>query len=130
MNMTKQEVMKWLATTSAAEREDIAARIGAVVTVEGRPLSRCNQALVAFQSGALTAMPTVVGGFRQWLRAGRCVEKGQHGLAIWYPRGGKKAAVEGEGADEEPGKGGSRSFGVGVVFDITQTVELKQEKVA
>ena len=128
--MTKQEVMKWLATTSAAEREDIAARIGAVVTVEGRPLSRCNQSLIAFQSGALSVAPTIVGGFRQWLRAGRCVAKGQHGLAIWYPRGGGKKTVEGEGTDEEPGKGGSRSFGVGVVFDISQTVELKQEKVA
>ena len=60
-------------------------------------------------------IPTVVGGFKQWLKAGRCVQKGEHGMMIWYPSSRKKEADD---TEEET------RFFVGTVFDIAQTAEL------
>ena len=56
---------------------------------------------------------TIVGGFRQWLREGRAVRKGEHGLGILIPRFEK-----GEGGD---GPGSLNGFLYGTVFDVSQT---------
>ncbi len=94
------------------ERSQFAEKIP-VVTIEGRPLSPFNQCMVAMQNHNAT----VVGGFRQWIKSGRAVMKGQHGYAIWVPIKGK--AVEGsEEADET-------RFILGTVFDVTQTQEIE-----
>src|SRR4029453_14698039 len=95
-------------------------RCGAVVTCEGRALSPFNTCLV------LNQLPTasMVGGFRQWKDKGRCVKKGEHGLAIWIPTGkGEKGEEnapppEGEGIDDAPKRAG---FIMGTVFDVIQT---------
>jgi len=66
----------------------------------------------------------MVGGFGQWLRAGRSVRKGESGLGIWVPIAKGKAGEEeaGEGAD-----GGRPRFLMGTVFDISQTDALPVE---
>ena len=74
-----------------------------ITTIEGRALSMFNNCLVASQC----PNATIVGGFRQWLAAGRCVRKGQHGLTIWVPLKSK---------DETETK-----FIAGAVFDVSQT---------
>jgi len=83
-----------------------------IVNVKGKALSLHNNCLLLLQANGTT--PTVVGGYRQWKVTGRQVQKGQHGLMIWYP---SRRKVEGE---EE-----KVNFYVGTVFDISQTKEAE-----
>ena len=89
-----------------------------IVNVTGHALSVFNNCLLIRQAAG--APLTIVGGFKQWLAAGRVVMAGQHGYAIWYPRGKRKAADD--TADDE--KRSAVSFGTATVFDISQTVAL------
>lgn len=90
---------------SAVQRAELASRLE-VVTIEGRALSLFNQCMIARQ---LTSA-TVVGGFRQWIAAGRTVRKGEHGAAIWIPTHDKRADFS------------ARSLTcLGTVFDVSQT---------
>jgi antirestriction protein ArdC len=59
---------------------------------------------------------THVAGFRSWLAMGRCVRKGEKGIAILVPH---RAKID----DEATGERVSivRGFGVGYVFDVSQT---------
>ena len=77
-----------------------------------RTLSVHNQCLIAMQY----ANATIVGGFKQWLKAKRCVMKGQHGAVIWIPMG-RKNKETGE-LEEHTG------FVLGSVFDVSQTAEV------
>jgi N-terminal domain of anti-restriction factor ArdC len=120
----RRERFRQLAAQVAAmtddERAALVAKVGAIVTVEGRALSVHNTCLV------LNQLPTasMVGGFRQWKDHGRSVRKGAVGLMIWVPTGkgerGEEDAPppEGEGIDDAPKRSG---FVAGYVFDVTQT---------
>jgi N-terminal domain of anti-restriction factor ArdC len=111
-----REVAGRVAKMTDEQRAALAARVS-VMTIEGRALSMHNQCLIALQ------MPTstIVGGFRQWIKAGRCVVKGQHGCVIWVPIGTKDK--EGE-ITERTG------FVLGTVFDVSQTADLAQREEA
>src|SRR5882724_8209193 len=89
-----------------------------VTTIEGRSLSVTNQCLIAMQIPSAT----IVGGFRQWLRAGRVVMKGQHGACIWVPCGYKQQATDGETDIVE-----RTGFILGTVFDVSQTQEKTEQ---
>jgi hypothetical protein len=65
------------------QRAAIVAKIGAVPTCDGRALSEFNSALLIAQCPHVS----MVGGFRQWLRNGRQVRKGEKGLGIWILTG-------------------------------------------
>lgn len=101
---------KQVGALSPAQRLEMASKAGLQVVGE-RSLSPFNQCLVIFQRPTAT----VVGGFKQWLAAGRCVRKGEHGLSIWVPIGPKN-----ENGDVE-----KIGFVGGTVFDIAQTNELE-----
>ena len=113
-----------LAALTPEQRQAIADHAGAVVTIEGRALSIHNTCLVAVQCPSAT----VVGGFRQWLSAGRCVRKGEHGLMIWAPT---TKRTDGDAPSEpEPspdgmvaleGTSASPAFIMVTVFDVAQT---------
>lgn len=90
---------------SEEERQAMAEKMPAVVTCEGHSLSANNTILLCFQIQS----PSVVGGFKQWQKAGRQVRKGEHALGIWIPK-------DKEGTDE-------KLFFFGSVFDISQTEE-------
>lgn len=109
-----KSIWRQVAQMTPEKRAVMAAKLG-YVTVEGRPLSICNQLLVALQlDGA-----SVLGGFRQWLAQGRAVRKGQHGASIWIPTGCRKtepAPGTDAGSEEE-----RQGFIMGTVFDISQT---------
>ena len=107
--------VKKVAEMPEAERAQLALQCGAVVTCEGRALSVTNTILCFLQRPGVS----VVGGFRQWIKAGRCVRKGEHGLTIWIPLGVKEneAGEIGDGA----------RFGTATVFDVGQTQELAAE---
>jgi len=125
-------LVKQVAAMSDAERAQIVSRVGAILTCEGRQLSPVNTTLLLMQ------MPnaSLVGGFRQWLKAGRAVKKGNHGAMIWVPiKKGRQAEPDPpEDADEEKPEteagGGTTRFVIGTVFDISQTEELTAEQAA
>jgi antirestriction protein ArdC len=117
-----RELVKRVAGMSPAQRLELCSRAAAVLTCEGRALSPVNTCLCVMQSPGVT----VVGGFRQWLRSGRCVRKGEHGLTIWIPLSARKTdGTSPELIGEQPGEG--VSFGTATVFDIAQTQELPAE---
>jgi hypothetical protein len=65
---------------------------------------------------------TIVGGFRQWLKQGRAVRKGEHGLMIWVPLLRKSGdSIAGESGESEPD---DVRFMPGTVFDISQTAAI------
>lgn len=126
----KRERFKAIAKTVSAMTEDqraaLVARVGAIVTCEGRPLSHYNSCLLVSQLPAAS----VVGGFWQWKRAGRRVMKGQSALSIWIPAKGKgdreakqigpqDAAINTVSGELQGAN--NRNFICGSVFDITQT---------
>ncbi len=124
---------KQVAAMPEAARLEACAKLG-IVTCEGSGLSIRNQILIALQlPGA-----TVVGGFRQWLKHGRAVQKGQHGAMIWVPCGGRSNDVPLDGtaggvacvADGAPEGDNDRRFLVGTVFDLSQTKEIEESEAA
>src|SRR5262245_6340611 len=112
-------LVKEIAEMSEERRASLAARMPQLVNCEGHVLSGHNALLVASQfPGA-----TIVGGFRQWLRHGRVVRKGQRGITIFFPR--KKQQANGEGpAPGETVEQVELRFSTGTVFDISQTEQL------
>lgn len=109
-----RELVRRVAGMAEGEREEFAAQLPGVATVEGRLLSQANTILCAMQRREGLSL---VGGFRQWKRAGRAVRKGERGLMIWIPKTQKENS---EGAEEVERQG----FFMGTVFDITQTEEV------
>jgi hypothetical protein len=118
-----REVAGMVARMNDADRAALAAK-SHIVTIEGRALSVHNACMVASQN----AGATVVGGFRQWIKAGRVVRKGEHGFAIWCPAG--KKSDSGASADETGTDSKARAqFILATVFDVSQTDELTDEGV-
>jgi len=109
-----RELARKVSKMTEDQRQAMIRSMPAIVTIEGRPLSGVNSILLSFQCPGAT----IVGGFRQWIKAGRCVKKGEHGACIWVPGGAKGSAP----ADGEAGE--SIRFLTGTVFDVTQTAEL------
>ena len=112
---------KTVAATPELERIQKFGKLG-IITVEGHELSLANMMLVAMQKPGAT----VVGGFRQWIKQGRAVRKGEHGAMIWCPTEKK---VE-KGTMNPAGEAGSveameTHFIIGTVFDIGQTDEIE-----
>lgn len=112
-----REIARKVGAMGPQEREALAARV-ALRTVEGHALSVHNSCLIWSQRPSAT----VVAGFRQWKRAGRVVQKGEKGLALWVPVGQRaddpnREPGEVSSADQQPG------FIMGTVFDVSQTAE-------
>jgi len=97
---------------SQEEREALSSI--SIPTIEGRFLSKHNVMMIVFQ---FSFSPTVVGGFRQWLKAGRAVRKGEHGAVILYPVGPK---------DQEGNLEDAERFYSATVFDISQTEPISE----
>lgn len=111
-------LVKTIAAMTETERIDLAARMPVIVTCEGRVLSGHNQILLALQYPSIS----IVGGFQQWRKQGRCVRKGEHGLMLGIPR------TRGESATDTPLENAAASpgFFMGTVFDIGQTDALDE----
>ena len=90
---------------------------GIIATVEGRALSIHNTMLLYLQSNGTS--PSVVGGYQQWLKAGRQVSKGQHGFMILIPTGNK---------DDDRDIIEEVRFLTATVFDISQTELINDTK--
>jgi hypothetical protein len=118
---------KTVAEMTDAERAALVDRCGTVVTIEGHPLSFFNTCLVLSQNPGAS----VVGGFAQWIKAGRAVRKGERGLGIWVPVAkGKGDEAPAAGSDQPADADGNDDTGrprfiMGTVFDIAQTDEVE-----
>lgn len=117
-----RELAGRISRMSADERAALAARLPAIATIEGRTLSVFNACLIASQN----PQATIVGGFRQWIKAGRAVRKGEHGLAIWIPTQRANNGDEHSGEDDSA----ETHFFLGTVFDVSQTQEVETELAA
>lgn len=105
-----------IAAMTDAQRAQMLARIGAVPTCEGRPLSAFNSCLLLKQKDDVS----LVDGFQQWRAVGRQVRKGERGLFIWFPKSNPNAEPTPDQADDKI------AFLLGYVFDITQMEETTQ----
>jgi len=89
----------------------------------GHQISDYNTAFLQFQNAEMNF--TVVAGFQQWQKFGRCVKKGAKGFFIFIPAM-KKVTVEGStgtSREEEFDR-----FLMARVFDVSQTFEMKERK--
>lgn len=112
---------KQVAAMPELERVQLANKLG-IVTCEGHELSLANTMLVALQN----SQASIVGGFRQWIKHGRAVQKGQHGMMIWCPiRQGESAEPNTSNVDTAETDSKSLKFIIGTVFDISQTQEIE-----
>lgn len=112
-----RELAARVAAMDEGERVAMVSRLapGGVCSIEGRAYSVRNALMLLFQREGVS----VVGGFRQWLAAGRAVRKGERGLGVWAPAGGGDA-------EDEAGEGDSRRrFVLVTVFDIGQTEAIE-----
>lgn len=112
-----KQIRSALALMSPDQRQALADRFG-IVTVEGHSLTPHNQCFLVAQSPINF---TVVGGFRQWKKAGRIVRKGSHGFLIIVPSKTKQEQGENPGpvTDDE-----DIFFFTATVFDISQTESI------
>ena len=116
-----REMWKQVAKMPELERVQLSNKLG-FVNVEGHAFSLANMMLLAVQAPA----GSVFGGFRQWIKQGRAVRKGEHGAMIWVPIGNKAAesTTSAAGINEEI-ESAERHFIIGTVFDISQTDEIQ-----
>ncbi len=111
---------KQIADMTDAQRAELAAKVVGLANIEGRSLSLYNSCFIASQCPTAT----IVGGFRQWLNAGRCVRKGETGLMIWVPIFKKSDNGQDAGTSDAKAKPDDTRFLIGTVFDVSQTDEL------
>jgi antirestriction protein ArdC len=112
-----------IAAMSDAERAEFAARCPVVLTIDGRPISGKNAMLAAMQCQTVT----IVGGFRQWLAAGRAVRQGEKGIYIFVPSSRKSEPGADAGAEGAADSGESIRFLMAAVFDVSQTDAVEIE---
>ena len=112
-----RDLSKKVSAMCPEERRAIVDRLGCVLTIERRPLSMHNTLMILMQNPDAS----IVGGFRQWKRAGRSVKKGEHGAAIWIPTGRTSEAAEHEDEAPDHDDEGRKRFVLGTVFDVAQT---------
>lgn len=119
-------LMKALTNLTEEQKAEFASR-ALITNVNGHELSRNNKILLYLQAGD-TFTPTVIGGYNQWLKAGKRVQKGQHGMMIWIPKLNKPEETQAEAGEdmdagmveEAPNTQIPRRFFTATVFDISQ----------
>lgn len=123
MNEKIKAFASQISTMTEQERADIAARMP-VLTIAGHVISARNTVLLSMQS---TEPHTIIGGFRQWIEAGRCVRKGEKAAYILRPviRKGKEGKEDESNADKDS-EDGARFFVSVPMFDVAQTEELRE----
>lgn len=117
-------LVKQAASLTEEQKANWLGKVGCILTADGKAISGlCNTFLLFTQLGT----PTIVGGFRQWLKHGRCVKKGQHGAMIWCPTGRKAEETTTSttpapaNGSEPTGEEDGTHFIIGTVFDVSQT---------
>jgi len=108
------KIRQVLTTLTPEQREQKLANLNRIVTVEGHVLSSYNTCAIYTQAGETVI--TIVGGYQQWKKAGRQVQKGEQGFFIFVPTNKKE--------DEENESDERTTYTTASVFDITQTKKI------
>ena len=116
-------IRKTLSEMTEKQRQAIADKFG-IVTVEGHSLTAHNQCFLVAQSELNFS---IVGGYKQWQKAGRSVRKGEHGFYIFVP---SKTKEESENSAEVSSDDETPFFFTAVVFDISQTEAIAKSEAA
>ena len=116
-------IRKTLSEMTEKQRQAIADKFG-IVTVEGHALTAHNQCFLVAQSELNFS---IVGGYKQWQKAGRSVRKGEHGFYIFVP---SKTKEESENSAEVSADDETPFFFTAVVFDISQTEAIAKTEAA
>lgn len=126
MKRSKEEIQAWrnklktiaakVKAMSPAEREVLVMQYG-TITATGHQLSGFNMIFLAMQAGRPLAQ---VGGFKQWLKAGRQVIKGEHAIGQLYVPCTPSKEAQAEGNEKT-------YFKTVPVFDVSQTEPLDPE---
>ncbi|RJQ57883.1 MAG: DUF1738 domain-containing protein [Stygiobacter sp.] len=116
-------IRKTLSEMTEKQRQAIADKFG-IVTVEGHSLTAHNQCFLVTQSELNFS---IVGGYKQWQKAGRSVRKGEHGFYIFVP---SKTKEESENSAEVSADDETPFFFTAVVFDISQTEAIAKSEAA
>jgi antirestriction protein ArdC len=118
-----RQLAKQIADMSDEQKAQWLARVP-ILTIDGRPISGKNQMLAAMQCQTAT----MLGGFQQWLAAGRAVRKGESALYIFAPSGSRKAEASAPGTDSGNAAAETATESVRFimvpVFDVSQTDQL------
>jgi hypothetical protein len=109
------EIRAKLQALTEDQKNALVSSIG-IVTIEGHILSPFNQLMLYYQF----EKTTIIGGYKQWINAGRQVRKGEKSMNIYTP------SIKGE---KEENADQPINFFVASVFDISQTdkTEVKME---
>ncbi len=110
-------LIKQVSALTPDQKEKIAADFP-IMTSEGHQISPFNACFLTIQTE--TAL-TIIAGFKQWNRAGRCVAKGETAAGYIY--------VPMKGKDDAPKEERLR-FRMVPVFDISQTEEMERKVAA
>ena len=116
MNEKMKAIAAQVAKMTEAERAAIAERMP-VVTIAGHVISARNTVLLAMQQESPV---TIIGGFRQWMEAGRVVRKGEKAAYILRPVVRKGEAAP-DGASDAGADSVDRFFIQVPMFDVSQT---------
>ena len=116
-------IRKTLSEMTEEQQQAVADKFG-IVTVEGHLLTAHNQCFLVAQSELNFS---IVGGYRQWQKAGRSVRKGEHGFYIFVP---SKTKEESENSAEVSSDDETPFFFTAVVFDISQTEAIANTEAA
>lgn len=119
MKPEMKEIAAKVAAMTEEQRAEIAARMP-VITIAGHVISQRNTVLLALQKEEPI---TIIGGFRQWIEAGRAVRKGEKAAYILRPAMKKSAEDSGQDGAEDGDKG-ARFFVQVPMFDVSQTDPL------
>jgi antirestriction protein ArdC len=112
-----RELSAKIARMSQEERERLSAKMVSVFNPEGHQLTLHNTLLLMGQCEREDL--TLVAGFKQWIKAGRVVRKGEHTIGFINVPIHKKAK---DASEDDKGK---LYFKLVPVFDVSQTDELQ-----
>lgn len=113
-----KELSAKIARMSGDERVKLSEKMGSVFNPQGHQLTLHNTLLLMSQCERDDL--TLVAGFKQWIKAGRVVRKGEHSIGFINVPIRKKAKESDE--DDK----GSLYFRLVPVFDVSQTDELQE----
>ena len=112
-----KELSAKLKALTPEQRQEIIAARGIINTIEGRVLSTPNTLMCYFQCDGM--IPTIVGGYQQWKRAGKQVKRGEHGMIIFFPCGGERDEETGDVSNPE-------YYSAAIVFDVSQVADIEE----
>jgi antirestriction protein ArdC len=117
----KSDFFEYFKTLTPDQLSDLSGQMP-VHNPSGHQISEYNTAFLKFQNEEMNF--TVIAGYKQWQKFGRCVKKGSKGFFIFIPA--MKKTKNEEGGNTSITEEFDR-FLMARVFDVSQTFEIKDQ---